>query len=79
MAEELLIDIQKKLPEGEIIFRTSAPLVHSWTVLFGPSGSGKTTLALALLRPCSSGEAARRPRLPRRRQPPSRGGCRSAA
>ncbi|MEC7641384.1 MAG: ABC transporter ATP-binding protein [Nitrospinota bacterium] len=44
MAEELLIDIQKKLPEGEIIFRTSAPLVHSWTVLFGPSGSGKTTL-----------------------------------
>ena len=44
MAEEILIDIRKKLPDGEIIFRASAPLNYSWTVLFGPSGSGKTTI-----------------------------------
>jgi len=44
MAQEILIDIQKKLPDGEIVFRTTAPLTRCLTVLFGPSGSGKTTV-----------------------------------
>lgn len=45
MAGEILIDIQKKLPDGgELVFRMAAALSCCWTVLFGPSGSGKTTV-----------------------------------
>ncbi|MFQ5672880.1 MAG: ABC transporter ATP-binding protein [Nitrospinales bacterium] len=48
MAQEILIDIHKQLPDGEIAFRASMPLRHCWTVLFGPSGSGKTTVLRCL-------------------------------
>lgn len=44
MAEEFLIDIQKKLPACDIRFRAGLPPESSWTVLFGPSGAGKTTV-----------------------------------
>ncbi|MFQ5443723.1 MAG: ABC transporter ATP-binding protein [Nitrospinales bacterium] len=44
MAEEILIDIQKKFPTNEVSFQTTLRREGTWTVLFGPSGAGKTTI-----------------------------------
>lgn len=44
MAEEFLIDIEKRFPDSAISFRARLGRERSWTVLFGPSGAGKSTV-----------------------------------